>query len=233
MKTERIVYTCIIGGYDRPKPLTFPRPHVRAVLFTDNTSIEAPGWDVQPLQWSDDPDPIRQARWHKHHPLSLFPHASASVWMDGTHEPAVPVSDLFRLLGKYDMAAFRHSWWNTIKREAEEILKWKRDDPAAVARTLATLRREGFVDNRGLWCSGVLIRRHTKAVDEAQTLWWRHIRDGSRRDQLTLPLVVQKTELGIASIPGSCWHGRIAGRHQPNPYFFVTPHTPAALRKKG
>ena len=231
MNLERIVYTCITAAYESPKPIA-PSRNVQAVLFTDTPGAEAPGWEVRPLAWTDDADPVRVARWHKHHPHKLFPRANVSLWIDGTHTPIVDVNTIFATLGKNDMALFKHPWWNTVAREATEILRWKLDDPEAVARTMQSLLRSGFRDNRGLWCSSVLVRRHTPALIAAQKRWWSYICRGSRRDQLAFPQVLRETGLTVSNLPGAC-RGKVrAGvKHRPSPFFDVVLHNSRTFRK--
>jgi len=58
-----------------------------------------------------------------------------------------------------------------------------------------------FPEHRGLWQSGVLLRRNTAAVKRFNEMWWWEILNGSHRDQIALPVVLEFSGIDFASLP--------------------------------
>src|ERR1035438_3406880 len=75
-----LVYTSIYGGYDSPKP---PRPHSCVSewrLYTDDESVNAPGWRIV-VEARDDIHSRMRAKWRKCVPPSDI---DTSLYLDGS-----------------------------------------------------------------------------------------------------------------------------------------------------
>ena len=64
------LYTCIVNNRDTVKSIEF-KDSIDYVLFTDS-NIKSDDWDVRSII-KEYEDPVRTARYHKHHPFELFP----------------------------------------------------------------------------------------------------------------------------------------------------------------
>lgn len=194
-----VIYTAITGGYDELAPLEFKPPDCDLVVFSDSP-MTAEGWQVRPLNYIH-PDPTRSARFAKLHPHLFFPDYDFSVWLDGN----VGVRGSLRpLLEKLDeksfLGIFEHPMRNCIYAEGEECIRSKRDDARAIRDQLASYRLEGYPEAAGLWETNVLVRRHNDpACIALMKAWWRELELGSRRDQLSLPVVARRS--GVAIVP--------------------------------
>ncbi len=197
-----VYYTCIVAGRDRVKALPVRTPGWRHVLFTDDRTLLDHGhvdWEVRPAACAYD-DPVRTARWHKHHPFELFPAATLTVWADATHWPKRPLD---WAEGMAPFATFRHPTRTRLKQEVDEVCRLRLDDPAIVGAQWSRYVAEGFVDESGAFGTACLVRRRTDGTARLQEAWWAEIAAGSRRDQISLPYVAWRhPEVPVAAIPG-------------------------------
>jgi len=192
-KPRGVVYTCITGGYDDLRDIAaydYIAPEWDYVCFTDDAALVAERrvgiWEVRPLAFSE-LDLGRNNRWHKLHPHVLFPDMEESVYVDANIDILSPAlfDDIDRIGG--DFVLPRHFGNQCIYAEFRDVLKFGKDDAATVERQLQAVRDSGMPPNYGHAENNVLYRRHARpdvvALDEE---WWRLVRDGSRRDQLSL-----------------------------------------------
>lgn len=203
-----VVCTAITNGYDRLLPLNEQcvRP-ARQVAFLDAATRSATTstgkWEVRDID-PHEADPNRQAKLPKIMPELFFPDAGYSLWIDGNVALIYPF-DIRRLidefLGDADICIARHHARTCVYQEAEVCRSRRLDDARVIDRQMTRYRREGFPAKYGLNEAPVILRRHTDAVKDFDRQWWQEIREGSRRDQLSLNYVLWKTGLPIAEFP--------------------------------
>jgi GT2 family glycosyltransferase len=195
-----VIYTAIVGGYDRLEPLEFRPPDCDLVVFSDRP-MTVEGWQVRPLNYLH-PDPTRSARFAKLHPHFFFPDYEYSVWIDGNIGVRGDIRPLMeRLNEKSFLGIFEHPLRNCIYAEGEECIRSKRDDPRTIKDQLASYRLEGFPEAAGLWETNVLVRRHNKPGCIAlMSAWWRELELGSARDQISLPVVARRNGATVVSL---------------------------------
>jgi hypothetical protein len=163
MKT--IVYTAIIGGYDRLRKQPQAGDEFKAFVDWRITRAVKP-WKIanHKLAFSSD---ILTAKWYKMMPHKLFPDCDYSLWIDGSVE-IIGNHTVSQLVDKYmqdaDMVAFKHRWRNCIYDEACECIKHRRGDKDAIYRQVNQYTQEGYPSNNGLIEAPVLLRRHNEAV---------------------------------------------------------------------
>lgn len=212
-----VFYTCIAGKRDRPKHVRSPNQY-RYVLFTDEQSVTAKGWETKPIQY-EHKDPCRIARYHKHNPHILFPDADISVWVDGTLAPINDLSSILRYVDENPIAAYKHPERNSTHDEAIACVHARKDSISVIKDQMQRYKDAGFPDNLGLYCTPVLVRKHCQAMSNLQDAWWSEICNGSRRDQLSFTYCLWKTSVSCRLMNGSYYPGA-------NPYFYMTPHYP-------
>jgi len=195
-----VIYTAVSGSYDDLKPPAFRPPHCDFVVFSDQP-LDVEGWQVRPLNYLH-PDPTRAARFVKLHPHLYFPDYEHSIWLDGNIGVHGDIREFFRRL-KDDMflGIFVHPLRDCIYVEGDECIKRKKDDPEIINRHVARYREAGFPEKSGLWETNVVIRRHNDPrCIETMTEWWREMEIGSRRDQISLPVVAKRLSVEIAGL---------------------------------
>ena len=194
-----VIFTAVTGGYDDLPPPGFFPPNCDFVVFSDRP-IEVDGWKVLPLNYQH-PDPAKSARFVKLHPHLYFPDHEVSLWIDANVRITGDVGVFVDALpSDRVMSTFVHPLRDCIYDEGMECLEFLKDDEAVVCQQLDAYREQGVPDSIGLWETNLIVRRHNDAgCIELMTAWWREIEDGSRRDQLSLPVVQRR--LGIPISP--------------------------------
>lgn len=192
-----VVYSCIVGNYDKPLPPIYQAPNLSYVLVTDSTE-PVEGWEVWPLPEAA----VRQGnktaanRYVKFHPHELFADSyDASVYIDGNIQP---ISDLSYYVDQIDPAAGIGLHYHRVRDSiADEVIACKalgKGDPAKMDAQVARYVSEGYPLEFGILECNVI------ACDLASDLscaifadWWdEYERAGSGRDQLALPYVLWK-----------------------------------------
>jgi UDP:flavonoid glycosyltransferase YjiC (YdhE family) len=202
---ELVVYTAIAGAYD---PLRARHaatdPAVRFLAFVDEPARHGwRGWDLRALP-ADGLDPIRRCRRAKLLAHALLPPHRYSLWIDGSIELTCPFG-VERLVALYlrgvDLCILRHRTRTCIYDEGAVCAARGLDDPARITAQLERYRAAGFPAHAGLAESTVILRRHNAAVARFERAWWDELVRGSRRDQLSFPVVARATGLRYATFP--------------------------------
>jgi hypothetical protein len=128
----------------------------------------------------------------------------------------VPLQDLIdRFLRDSDIAMFKHYKRDCIYDEAKVCKKMKLDDPGIIDRQMAKYKKEGYPAKNGLNEGTIILRRHTKKIEEFNNLWWSEISSGSRRDQLSLNYCLWKLRLRPATFPLTVYHNHMFNFQRP------------------
>lgn len=200
---RRVVYTAIFGNKDKriPSVKTIPAGW-DFVCFTDNVDLHSDLWltvYVEPKH----KDMTRCAREYKLTPHVLFPDHDVSVWIDGNIylrgdiNARIPVA-----LKKNDFVALKH--WQKIYgvfTEGQRCVQLRKDDPEIIKKHLRRYADEGFHNNSEIIWTAVVARNHNNQnVKAADEMWLRELQCGSRRDQISLPYVIEKTGLNVGTM---------------------------------
>lgn len=197
-----VVYTCVTHGYDNVPPidtLDFPG---KFVCFSNRPDKVANGWLAQPLQ---SPRRLRSGhdinRFHKIFPHRLFPAMRFSVYIDGN----VHFSGDFEMLierlraSGRALAAFSHPDGRSIEEESDACAELGKFDFLDMARSGPQLHRysnDGFDLSEVVTANYLLVRDHCHPLMETtMSLWWSHLFEFTKRDQLSLNYVLWKTGL--------------------------------------
>lgn len=206
-----VLYTCVVNNRDRPKIIEY-KDDFEYILFSDKNYKDT-DWNVMPLVWSH-VDPVRTARFHKHNPFKIFPHAEYVIWLDATHWP---YKSLKILLKDFDISCMKHVLRNNITEEAEVCLKNQMDKEELIRGQLEFYKKSGFLDNMGLFSTSCVISKNTINSQKFHNLWWDEICSWSKRDQISLPYCLWKLPIKFEVIPGFCRLG-------PNDFFKMISH---------
>lgn len=195
-----VVYTACFGNYDKPYNLVNLTSDVRYVWYTDKNSRDKPkGWKVI-RQRCFTKTAVRDAR-HRKICLNRYRpiwEADCSIWIDSNMELlADPNALCEEYLDGYDWAMFTHPHRRNIIEEARECMRpgYERDKPAIMNAQIQRYAKEGNPMGWRLMSTGLLIRRHTDSVKEFCEAWWKEVRKGSHRDQLSFPYTCFKLGL--------------------------------------
>ena len=221
------VYTCILGGFDNLRPpLVPPEPGVRFICFTDVPVLpDVPPWEFRPVHQVFDAiehddgigscyevNAARTSRLPKILPHLILPAGcDHSIWLDGSFQLLKPASEIVNAeLRRDDWAAHRHPVRGCMYEEAALLAKlkielpeqWPMLDADRLGAEVARYEAMGFP--RGLVtlnANGVIIRRHTEAVNALNERWWKLFVGGCLRDQLSFPVALWQNEIPINRMP--------------------------------
>lgn len=145
-------------------------------------------------------DPRRQSRFPKILP-HLFMNTEYSLYLDGNIACKVPIEKLIKeWLQDTDIAFFKHPTRDCYFEEAKECMRLGLDDKEVITNQM--IRYHKVPRHSGLYQGGVILRRHTDKVRQFNEAWWAEYCRGSRRDQLSLPIAIQKTGIAVHGIEG-------------------------------
>jgi hypothetical protein len=141
-----------------------------------------------------------------------------SIWLDGNIFLLIPKEQLVKeFLGDADMAVWKHPDRDCLYEEGKAVKGIGGDYTWKVDEQLLHYRKNGFPDNAGLYECGVIIRRHSKRMEEFNEAWWKELCDWSCRDQISFPYVLRDfPDLKIKVNEGNVRN---------HPYFSYSPHT--------
>ena len=197
------VLSCIMGGYDTPKPPARQTVDTEFLMVTDDPALDAPGWEVFYEPTRPGMHPNRQAKYPKMTPW-CYTDAPASVWVDASFQVISPTFVAEALDYAHPLAQFEHPWRSCLFEEAvasAPIPKYAGEpivDQAAYYRTL------GHPEGWGLYATGVIARRHDDPrVKRLGERWLHECHRWSFQDQVSEPFVLREVGLRPASLPGT------------------------------
>ncbi len=221
MKT--VLYACTHLDYDQIFSPLAATPGVEFVLFADRKPRFVRGWRWRPLP--PQTTGMSQAmvnRFCKFFPHRLFPEADCTIYVDANTlilANLQPLIDEFLASGAA-IGLFPHKQRSDIFEELDYGLKVGKIPPSDAAKGQAQLRRylaEGLPRDHVLTENAIIFRRQgDPALEAAMDLWWSEMEAHTRRDQLSLPYVLHKTNLSR-----KVWDWNYK---QPNPYFHRYMH---------
>ena len=192
---DTVVYTAIVGKYDRLIQHKHISPFCDYVCFSDQPLVKTGNWQIRPL-CNPPTDNVRAARWHKIMAAALFPQYRASVWVDAIVNISSNVLDK-RIVelnrSSVAMAANVHNLRKCLYAEAYACKMIKKDSPAIIQKQMDFYKSIKLPANLGLFETNVLYRKHRiPLVKTVMDNWWNIIVEYSRRDQLSFTYVLHK-----------------------------------------
>lgn len=201
------VVTCSLGGYDRG--VDWPAQTVPADLVTigDNT------W-----QGSATHAGARlRAKVPKCRP-DLFADADLHIWIDGSFQILSPnfVRWCVDSLGDGSIGLIRHPHRTTIRDEAEISASMVKYIGHPVREQARHYYQQGYNDEAGLWCSGLIVWRSTPRTRRFGDAWLREQLRWTWQDQISLPYLLADCGLTPTELDGPIY---------PHPMFNIRAHT--------
>ena len=184
-----VVYTAQVGGLDKSRN--------DILCFTNRQGFK---------------ESRRAARMYK--VLShRFIEADYSIWVDNIVHLKKKPEDLLPLLNGKDIAVMRHPTNVSIYEEAEDVKRAQLDNLEIVDSQMSYYRSQGYESIEGMAMTGLIIRKHTKKIEDLNNSWWSEICSGSSRDQLSFNYVFDG-HISYIDWPGS----------YDNEYFYTVKH---------
>ena len=220
-RKEILVYTSIVGGYDRLIPPLVVSDRCHYVCFSDDPDLEAPDpWQVKNACSLTKRTNRQNSRVWKFHPP---PWCDKSIWLDANMEIVGDVTklfDVYMLDSRVDIATFAHPDWNDIYREIAKIVERHKDTAANMAVLRKRYQAAGVPTGLPLRACTVIARRHTEEVADFCQRWAaEYWRGPTKRDQPSFNMLLWKLEQegrpwNIATIPGDMRNNEFFKMHK-------------------
>lgn len=201
---KKVLYTCITGQYDDACAHIFVDDTWEYVMFTDNPYLlgmrRYMHWDIRPLEYKKHTN-VKNARWHKINAHKLFPNYDYSLWVDGNI--VIMNRDFFARINRFidnntKLCVPTHPVRQCIFDEAKTIKELHIDNGCTVNQEMFILRCWRYPRNNGLNETCILLRQHNAPqVRRMQRIWWRMVRNYSKRDQLAFNWAVWRCGLDV------------------------------------
>lgn len=207
-KLKKVVYTIILGGYDKVKSF-YKQNGYDYFLFSDDNStnkIKNTNWTILEI-----PDEIKnlnistvkKQRFIKLHPHLFFKKYDLSIYIDGTFIIKGNLNEfLLRILSpNLQLYTFEHPARNSIFNEIKACIMSKKEKKSMGDLIFRKYQKEKFPDNNGLIESCLLIRRHNeKECINVMNKWYKEIKKYSHRDQLSFNYIYWKNNVKLKYI---------------------------------
>lgn len=190
------IYTVITGNYDTIKQPLVLTPGADYFLFTNNPHIKEAGvWKVVHIPShnivgrTERENNILLSRKVKMFPHEYLPEGYEwSLYIDADMVIKGDLNELLEILNKETlMAACRHSYCASVRREINDLINKGMVDTHQVEQQWQRYVDWGFKDDIGISENGLLIRQHNEpSVIELMELWWNEYQQGCLRDQVSL-----------------------------------------------
>lgn len=199
---KRVIYTVIIGGYDRLiEPQAYPGWDF--VCFTDgrNTGLRAKlglsRWEVRHFD-TEGLDSFRQSRLPKILPHRYLKDYDYSVYIDGNAKLLTDPAAQLDAMSWPKMAVSEHPFRATVFEEIDECIRQGKAPREVLEAQRSAYQADGFPPDTRLLENNLLLRRHNDPEVVALTeAWWEQLTTFSHRDQLSLPYVAWKRHFPI------------------------------------
>jgi len=172
-------------------------------MFTDNPKLKSKTWEIVLLPKNIFNDIRRQARMVKWLIHKYMPSYEYTLWIDSNVQLRTPVVQLicsYLVLG--DIAVFKHKDRNCVYEEAKDCLLQKLDHDDIINKQMKKYAIEDYPADNGLTETTVVLRRHTKEIDQFNEALWAELCINSKRDQLCFDYMVWKLGIEFTNFPG-------------------------------
>lgn len=201
------VFTSIVNGWDNLRPPCIPQDDgVRFICYTNIPNLpKVTPWEYRPVYPVG--EACRTARVPKILPHLMLPEdAEYSIYHDGNFQLRLEPQQIIKdLLADHDWASYEHPCRKCIYEEAAILLREKIGTTELVQAEISRYREQGFPEGLGLWANGLLVRRHTEAVEALNERWWKLYSEGCERDQLSFPVARYQLGTPTNTIRGDIW----------------------------
>jgi len=198
---ENICYTVIKGPYDTLKEPTFKSEGWRYICFTDQ-NVVSDVWEIKPIpEELSKLDDIKQQRCLKTQPHKFLPEHEWSVYVDANITVKVGMWKLIKDICEFkDFSVPTHPSNNCIYNERKVCMSLKKDNGTESEKQFKKYQKEGMPEHNGLNETNLLVRKDCNDVRKLDDLWWKEIKNGSHRDQLSFNYCTWKLDYKVNNL---------------------------------
>jgi hypothetical protein len=211
------VYTCLFGEYEdlQEQPVR-AESSATFVCFTDRSDLTSETWTIRRVEPAVPGDAPRSSRHPKILPHLHLADADRSLYIDNSVRlQRAPEEILVEMLPETsdDACFIRHSFRDSLWDEFGVVQQLGFDTPERISETLDAAMRltPTVLDQSPLWGGMIARRHHREPLIRTMEQWWTMVLRYSRRDQLSLPIVVAGSSASVRVID---WDNHQTSSHQ-------------------
>ena len=203
------VYTCLTGNYDNLHEVEVTDKNVDFICYTNNKNLKSKTWKIIYIENNGLNDHQLSRKVKMLGADYIDKNYDISVWQDASVIWKKEPSEFINKYLKGDFSCFVHNERNSVRDEAYEVIRLRRDNKKNVLNHLKFLDKEGFPDDLGLFEMTVFIKRHNEPlVKETMKVWFDTYLKNTKRDQLSFMYSIWKTKLKVHPIKMNVWNNQ-------------------------
>lgn len=190
-----VVYTCIIGNYDRIQEPVFVPDNCDFYIITDQTVAETSVWkkidiaDIDNIKGMSSPTLIN--RFIKMNPYELFENYRYSIYIDGNLRIITDLTEYVNRVSEYGISFFDHGARKCVYDEIQMCIDLKKAREEKLREFERYLKELNMPKEYGLLYGGVIVRDHENEKGrKISKAWWEAFLQFPMRDQILLPYVL-------------------------------------------
>jgi len=209
---KKCIYTAIIDNYDTLKKPEIIYPDFDYICFTDNPNLKDDLYKI--VQVKKKKDKIRQARRIKILGCELLlKKYNFSIWIDTNLVIKSDIQDIINDCLGNNITFFKHPANHTLIYEAKECKRMGKDKVDVIDNQMSEYKKDGFNMKRKIVMSGVMFRRHNNYTKNAMRKWWKEIKVGSFRDQLSWNYIAWENGIKYKQLEHSLFWNNFDWKH--------------------
>lgn len=217
---KKVIYTAIFNNYDRVKTPIFRNEDFDYVLFLDQDTYDAQRRHLDDCGWmlmitDSDGDGKMKAKDIKINPEKYLSGYEFSIYVDGSFSQ-VDDANLLTQDSKHTYNMCLHPRRNCAYNEALICQKQLLDNEDTIGEQMGRYLKAGYPKNNGLIMGGIIARKHNRKSKQINRAWWKEIKYGSIRDQLSFNYVIWKLKESIGTVD---YEGNIEDVFMLHPHF--------------
>lgn len=202
------VYTVLIGNYDNIyDPIYTEDEYCDYYCVTDNAKLKSNIWNIIYVNPKNNKelkglDNTKISRYYKTHPQVLFKKYKHSIYIDANLTIRKSLVLWYNIYSQNnDFLIFKHPDRECLYDEAKECIVQNKDNEETINKQIARYTQEGYPKKNGLVMANMIYRKHTPEINKLCESWWKEIKKGSKRDQLSFNYVLWKSNVQIDLCP--------------------------------
>lgn len=205
-QNKKVVYTCIVNGYDDVITPYELNPDYDYVCFTDNQDLINKGsdgpWQYRPLLYTDGSF-THICRFHKIMAHVVLPDYDESIWIDGQVNILSSYIYDFTKETEFKFLTAPHGQNVSIFEEAKFLIKSGIvKNTKALNEQIELYKKAGFPQVHQTRETCVVYRKHhDKDVIHLMEQWWHWVNNYSQRDQISIPFVLWQSGMENTNPP--------------------------------
>ena len=187
------IYTAIFGKYDTLKDPTVITKGWEYICYTNRKDLKSNVWKIKYIN-NKKLSNVKAARCIK---IRFFYYVESDlvIWCDASMIINTNLNDFITKHHRGNFTILQHPIRDCIYQEAYACIKLNKDKEGVINSQIIRYVDVSYPEHNGMIQSGLIIRNRDKDTIAFCTEWFREVRQGSFRDQLSFNYTVWSTEL--------------------------------------